>query len=113
MFSASNPAPPALIDEIDPLQELNVVKQTPGRKVRRNLMILVEKQRPLRQFLDEVEIVRRQNDRPSGLMQGLEKPGKPPARPGIEPVHRLIQYKHFRIHGKDSGNRDFSLLSAA
>ena len=101
------------IDQIDPPQQIDIVKQLAGMQIRGDRVSLVKQDRAVGDLLYEFEVVCGSDQCLPGMVQFGQKLDQPSFRPRIKAVHRFVKHEDLRIQRQYAGDRDLALFTSA
>ena len=101
------------VNQVDFFQKVNIFQQFLGGLIRGNGVVLVKQDRPVRNFLNHLKVMRGGYQRFPGFVQLDQKRDKPPLRSGVKSVQRFVKNKDLGVHCQHAGNGDLLFFAAA
>ncbi len=100
------------VDEVDLFEQVDVFEQLLRRQVGGNVMRLVEQDRAVGDFLNELKVVRRGDDGLAGAVELYDEGREPALRARVEAVHGLVQDQHIGVQSQRRRDGDLFLFAA-
>jgi hypothetical protein len=101
-----------LVDQVRPHQQVRVGQDRGRVAVRHDSALLAQDHGAVRDQRHDVELVRRDDERPAGGSQALDQIDQNPFRARVERSRRLVEQDNVRPQGEHRGDRRALLLAA-